>query len=102
MNGKSLDIHEESNKRLQNSQCQERNVGTPSPETPSQTRNDRARHESQPNKTEHVVTVRYIATADFSRGEQMAQKSGKEENEPDSDASAATRIGGGDGCEHHR
>ena len=73
MNAESLDIHEQANDRLQNTETQQRDVVAAFPEPPAQTSDDGARHEGQHNEAEDVVPVRQVGSANCSRREKMGE-----------------------------
>ena len=73
MNAESLDIHQQANERLQNTETQQRYVGAAFPEPPAQTSDDGARNKGQPNEAEDVVPVSQLGSTNCSRREKMGE-----------------------------
>jgi hypothetical protein len=96
MNTEPLDVYHEAQECLQNTERQYGDVVAASPEPPTQTRDDAARHEGQPNEAEDVVPVSHVASANCVRGEKVAKKARTKEYEPEPNPNAATRIADGD------
>ena len=93
MNTKSLDINDEAQECLQNTESQQGDLVTASPEPPTQPCEDGARHHGQPNKARDVVPVRHVASANCLRREKMAQQARTKKYESQPDPKAATGIG---------
>jgi len=66
------------------------------PESPAQTGEDAARHEGQSNEAKDVVSVSHVASANCSRGEEVAEEARTKEYEAKPRPNANTRVGSGD------
>ena len=85
MNAEPLDVDVDTEQRLDDTDDQEGDVVSASPEAPAKSRNYRGRQEGQPGKAAEVVAVCDVASADRSRGEVVAQEARNEEREPQPD-----------------
>ena len=63
MNTKSLERNEKAQECSQNTESQQGDLVTASPEPPAQPREDGARHHGQPDEADDVVPVRQLASA---------------------------------------
>ena len=93
MNTKSLDINEKAQECLQNTESQQGDLVSASPDPPAQPREDSARHQGQPDEAGDVVPVRQLASANCLRREKMAQQARTKEYGPEPDPKASTGIG---------
>jgi hypothetical protein len=69
-----LEIYRESEQRLNGTDNQHRDVAASSPESPSQSGDDRTRHDQYQEEAEDVVAVGEAAAADCVRSEKVAEQ----------------------------
>jgi len=92
---KSLEIDHEAQERLKRTKNQQAEVVPPSPESPAEARDDRARYEGKENETKDVISVGYVAPADCPRGEEMAEQTSDKEEHTDPNPAAAPYVDNG-------